>query len=149
LDKQNLHILLAEDDEDDSHFFQEAISSINKNYRLTIVNNGEKAIQYFKEAILMPDFIFLDINMPMVNGIECLKRIKSLHPSNDISIIMLSTSMSEKMVESSYRYGANMFIQKPTNFNDLIKYLDYCIHNLRHVSIQKGFVLNKEFKDSL
>ncbi len=148
MNTQNLHILLAEDDEDDTHFFKEAIHSINPNYELTIVNNGEKAVNYFKGATDLPDFIFLDINMPKLNGIEALKMIKDVHPSNDLHVVMLSTSMSDKMVEQSYRYGASMYIQKPTSFTDLVEYLNYCLVNLNNTAVQQGFVLNQKFKNS-
>ena len=148
MNTDNLHILLAEDDEDDSHLFKEAIYSINATCNLTIVNNGEKAVSYFKETLNLPDFIFLDINMPKMNGIEALKSIKELHPSNDLHVIMLSTAMSDKMVELSYRYGAGMYIQKPTKFNDLVDYLNYCLNDLKNTTIQKGFVLNEKFKNS-
>jgi len=146
LSTKKIHILLAEDDEDDILFFREAINSLDLNCELMVVTNGESAVSYFTENSVLPDFIFLDINMPRMNGIEALKAIKSVHPSNDVHVVMLSTSMSEPMVEQSYRFGASIYIQKPTSFNDLKEYLLFCLTNLKHTVIQPGFILNDHLK---
>lgn len=109
---------------------------------LVVVSNGEHAVNHFSECKVLPDFVFLDINMPKMNGIEALKMIKQLHPSKDLHVIMLSTSMSEPMVEQSYRFGASIYIQKPTNFNDLKAYVTYCLMQLKHKAVEPGFILN-------
>ncbi len=140
--RKQQHILLAEDDEDDILLFREAIQSLSLPYELVVVTNGEHAVNHFSVSKILPDFVFLDINMPKLNGIEALKAIKKMHPSNDIHVVMLSTSMSEPMVEQSYRYGASIYIQKPTNFNELKEYLWYCLSRLKHTAIQPGFILN-------
>ena len=109
---------------------------------LSVVSNGECAVNYFSHCTILPDFVFLDINMPKMNGIEALRIIKRLHPSNDLHVIMLSTSMSEPMVEQSYRFGASIYIQKPTNFNDLKEYVAYCLLHLKYKAVEPGFILN-------
>jgi CheY-like chemotaxis protein len=139
---------LAEDDEDDVLFFREALYALSVPCELSVVSDGEHAVNFFSESDVLPDFVFLDINMPKLNGIEALKAIKTRHPSNDLHVVMLSTSMSESMVEQSYRFGASIYIQKPTNFNDLKEYLSYCLNRLRHAVIQPGFILNQHFKDA-
>lgn len=149
MSEKKQHILLAEDDEDDILFFREAIHSLSLPCELIVVNNGEHAVNYFSVSKILPDFVFLDINMPKLNGIEALKAIKAMHPSNDIHVVMLSTSMSEPMVEQSYRFGASIYIQKPTNFNDLKEYLHYCLTRLAHTAIQPGFILSRNFRDVL
>jgi CheY-like chemotaxis protein len=146
LNTKKVHILLAEDDEDDILFFREAINSLQLNCELAVVHNGEDAVNHFMQSSFPPDFIFLDINMPRMNGIEALKAIKSAHPSSDVHVIMLSTSMSEPMVEQSYRFGASLYIQKPTNFNDLKEYLIFCLINLKNTAVQPGFILNDYLK---
>jgi DNA-binding NarL/FixJ family response regulator len=139
---------LAEDDEDDVLFFREAVNALSFPCELSVVNDGEHAVNFFLKSNSLPDFIFLDINMPKLNGIEALKAIKSRHPSNDLHVVMLSTSMSESMVEQSYRFGASLYIQKPTNFNDLKEYISYCLNQLPHIAVQPGFILNRNFKDA-
>lgn len=147
--KENIfHILLADDDDDDIQIFQEALNLINIKHKLTAVKDGEEAFSFIKDHLNFVDFIFLDINMPKLNGSECLNSIKHFHPSNDLKIIMLSTAINDQMVNLSYRYGADMYIQKPTNFADLVKYISYCLDNLKQLTIQKGFVLNQAFINS-
>lgn len=148
MSKKQQHILLAEDDEDDILFFREAIHSLSLPCELIVVNNGEHAVNHFSVSKILPDFVFLDINMPKLNGIEALKAIKTIHPSNDVHVVMLSTSVSESMVEQSYRYGASIYIQKPTNFNELKEYLYYCLTHLGHTAVQPGFILNRHLRDT-
>lgn len=142
---QKLHILLAEDDEDDVLFFREALSDLPLICELAVVSNGEHAVNYFSESNCAPDFVFLDINMPKLNGIEALKAIKAIQSSDETHVIMLSTSITEFMVEQSYHFGASMYIQKPTQFGDLRQYILYCLTQLSHKPADPGFILNQHF----
>ncbi|MES2763598.1 MAG: response regulator [Bacteroidota bacterium] len=139
---RKINIFLADDDEDDRGFFQEAIITLNVNSDLKMVDNGDKAIKYFKTTKMMPDFIFLDINMPFKNGFECLRSIKELYPANAYHTIILSTSIAEKDINLSYELGASAYIQKPGSFLDLIKYLDHCLNKLDFSIKREDFLLN-------
>ena len=141
-------ILLADDDEDDRDLFREALNNIGYDCELIMMNNGEKVIDFFTNIKTAPDFIFLDINMPRINGIECLKFIKANYPSNNFHVIMLSTATGLPVVEQSDKNGASLYIQKPSRFNDLTKYISYCLMDLQHASIEEEFILNKRLKDS-
>jgi CheY-like chemotaxis protein len=143
LDFAPLKIFLADDDEDDRDFFSEALSSVYPNCELLMVNNGEKAISFFRENTYVPDFVFLDINMPKKNGIECLKFIKSMHPAADFHVVMLSTSSTTSVVDMSYQHGASVYIQKPSRFNELVRYLKYCLIEMKAGGCKENFVLNK------
>ena len=138
-----LKIFLADDDEDDREFFSEALNSVHPNCELIMVNNGEKAISFFMENNYLPDFVFLDINMPKKNGIECLKFIKSIHPDAKFHVVMLSTSSAIAVIDQSYQNGASMYIQKPSRFNELVRYLKYCIVEMQDSSNKEHFVLNR------
>jgi len=137
-----LNILLAEDDGDDVLFFREALDAMPVSCNLAVVNNGEEAVGFFSQTRQRPDFVFLDINMPKLNGIEALRAIRAMHPSHDVYVIMLSTSVSEHMVDQSYRFGASLYVQKPTRFADLKHYLLYCLTQLRLQAVEPGFILN-------
>jgi DNA-binding NtrC family response regulator len=138
-----LKIFLADDDEDDRDFFSEALNSVDPNCELVMVNNGEKAISFFRENNYVPDFVFLDINMPKKNGIECLKFIKSMHPGAKFHVVMLSTSSAISLVDMSYKHGASIYIQKPSRFNELVRYLKYCLIEMKTDGSKKNFVLNR------
>lgn len=139
-------IFLAEDDEDDRDFFTAALDSISPKVELITVNNGEQAINFFKTQQPLPDLVFLDINMPKADGIECLKFIKSMHASAGLPVIMLSTASSERVIDLSHQNGASVYIEKPSKFKDLIAYLNYCINDLKAAPANAEFVLNKRLK---
>lgn len=103
-------ILLAEDDQDDVFLFQEILGKIDQNIDIKVVSNGLEAIFSLMEPP-MADVIFLDINMPRMNGIECLRRIRNV--SKDIPVIILTTSGNEELINQVKELGASGFVSKP------------------------------------
>ena len=122
-----LHILLADDDNDDTFLFQEALEQIPIYTRLDIAENGIELMQTLKSYPIAPDIIFLDMNMPVKNGLECLSEIRNSDQYKHIPVIMLSTSVANYLLESAYQGGANLYIQKPTNFSGLIAVIEKCL----------------------
>lgn len=117
-------ITLADDDEDDRLFFTDAFDELKINTVVNTVNNGRELISFLDQPeTILPNIIFLDLNMPILNGIECLKEIKKNDKYKDIAIAIYSTSSSEEDVENTFVLGANIYIKKPSNFNDLKKIL--------------------------
>ena len=117
-------ITLADDDEDDRLFFTDAFDELKINTVVNTVNNGRELINFLNhEETVLPNIIFLDLNMPILNGIEALKEIKQNDKFKDIAIAIYSTSSSEEDVENTFVLGANIYIKKPSNFNDLKKIL--------------------------
>jgi len=146
LKDNKIKIFLAEDDDDDRDFFNAALDSLQSEVELITVNNGEQVINFFKSQSTLPDLVFLDINMPKADGIECLKYIKKMYPNNDLPVIMLSTASSDKVIELSYQHGASIYIEKPSQFKHLITFIDYCIHELKNAPVDAEFVLNRRLK---
>ena len=87
-------------------------------------------MDFFKNRNPVPHFVFLDINMPLVDGIECLKGIRRVHPPGNLPVIMLSTSRSAYMVEQSYSNGASFYLQKPNQISELADQLKFCLDHL-------------------
>ncbi|MES2574205.1 MAG: response regulator [Bacteroidota bacterium] len=117
-------ITLADDDEDDRLFFTDAFDELKINTVVNTVNNGRELLNYLNDPeTVLPHIIFLDLNMPILNGIECLKEIKLNDKFKDIAIAIYSTSSSDQDVEDTLVLGANIYIKKPSNFNDLKKIL--------------------------
>src|SRR4051812_39539406 len=111
--KSPMHIILADDDEDDRNFFNDAIKELKMNSKLTIFNDGKELIDYLEqEDTVMPHILFLDLNMPCKTGFDCLKEIRSNPRFKDISIAIYSTSSSEKDIEETFIGGANVYIKK-------------------------------------
>lgn len=117
---QHIRILLADDDADDRLFFQEAVTDSVVRAEYSGVESGLQLIDFLSnvQASPVPDVIFLDINMPGMDGKECLREIRNQVQFADTPIIMLSTSTSAKDIDETYRDGANMYISKALFYMD-------------------------------
>ncbi|KGO88489.1 transcriptional regulator [Flavobacterium rivuli WB 3.3-2 = DSM 21788] len=125
----NLHIMLADDDEDDRLFFKEAFEEVKIKYDITAFNDGEQLMHYLnQDENPLPDIIFLDLNMPRKSGMECLKEIRQNDRLKKISVAIYSTSSSEQDIEDTFVAGANVYIKKPNDFNMLKKVLSDVVH---------------------
>jgi CheY-like chemotaxis protein len=141
---KKLNIFLADDDDDDRDFFHAAIKKLNADVELTMLNNGQKVIQHFAGLNgNLPDYVFLDINMPLVDGIECLRFIKNKYPDHRFPIIMLSTAFSNDMINRCYSAGASLYVRKPNKFCDLVDMLRFCIHQLNTIQPGNDILLRK------
>jgi len=123
-----MHILLADDDEDDCLFFKEAFEDIKIKTNLRIVNDGVELMNYLtRTGIKLPHILFLDLNMPRKSGLDCLVEIKSMKHLRDIPIAIYSTSASEADIEDTFVKGANIYIKKPGDFGALKKTLEQIV----------------------
>jgi CheY-like chemotaxis protein len=104
------NILYCDDDEDDHMAFSEALAKVQPSVKLRMVASGEELFQQLSEEL--PDLLFLDINIPQKNGIDCLKEIKRESAWQNLRIVMHSTAQGG-YVEQCYALGANLFIPKP------------------------------------
>ncbi|GGD83356.1 response regulator [Planktosalinus lacus] len=128
MEKKPLHILLADDDESDRLLFMDAFAELKINTIVNTVNDGAQLMEWLnKESNRLPHLIFLDLNMPRKDGMECLKEIKRNEKLKDISIAIYSTSDNEKDIEETFRNGANVYITKPNSFNKLKKVLEKAV----------------------
>ncbi len=119
-----IHIILADDDEDDRSFFKDAFSELKINTKVETFSDGVDLMDYLNsDDAILPNVLFLDLNMPMKTGLECLHEIKSNKKFDDIAIAIYSTSSSEEHIEETFVNGANIYIRKPNDFNVLKKVL--------------------------
>ena len=117
-------ITLADDDEDDRLFFIDAFEELKINTIVNTVNNGRELLNFLNHPeTVLPNIIFLDLNMPILNGIECLKEIKLNDRFKEIVIAIYSTSSSDQDIEDTFVLGANIYIKKPSSFDSLKKIL--------------------------
>ena len=128
MQNEPIYVLLADDDEDDRLFFSDAIKELKMNTIVNVVKDGQELINHLtqKDAIL-PHVLFLDLNMPIKTGLECLREIKNIDRLKNIAIAIYSTSASEKDIEETFVKGANVYIKKPSNFLSLKKVLSEVI----------------------
>lgn len=125
MNKENYNLLLADDDEDDCDFFKEALDEIPVTANLTMVNDGVQLMQYLESHISnLPDVLFLDLNMPRKNGLECITEIKENAKLEKLPIIIFSTSLDSHIVDNLYQKGASYYIRKPGDFSKLKKVIE-------------------------
>ncbi len=117
-------ILLADDDEDDRIIFKDAFAEIKIKTFIQTVNNGIELMEHLNQPdLLIPHILFLDLNMPRKNGIDCLKEMKQIDRLKDMVVAIYSTSASEENIEETFVFGANIYINKPSDFETLKKVL--------------------------
>lgn len=111
---------LIDDDEDDREIFQMALNNANDAFRCVTARNGVDAIQLIRQEYeFMPDFVFLDLNMPYMSGKECLEAIKQNERFHSTPIIIYTTSSYRKDVEDTKILGASHFLVKPPGLGEL------------------------------
>lgn len=113
-----VRILYAEDDQDDRDFFADSLYSVKPGASLIIVEDGKELLAHLSDSgNVPPDYIFIDINMPNINGKECLIEIRKNKRLKYIPVIILSTSSHPDDIEQTFSYGANLYVTKPSDFN--------------------------------
>jgi CheY-like chemotaxis protein len=116
------NILIVDDDDEDIELFCEAVNEINPNIICNSVGNGKDALKMLlREGAKLPDYIFLDMNMPKMGGKQCLKEIKKNIILKDIAVVMYSTSKLPADLRESLELGAANFWTKPSSFITLKK----------------------------
>jgi len=125
---KQLNILLADDDQDDCLFFKAAIEELLPSTNLNVVNDGEQLMKYLSEKEgQLPDVLFLDINMPRKNGLECLSEIKQNKKLKNIPVVMFSTSNSWDTINMLFKSGAHVYIHKPSDFAQLKQVIHHAL----------------------
>ena len=113
-------IMIIDDDPDDIAFFCEALSEIDASIKCVTAYGGEQALSMLRaNQAIAPDIIFMDLNMPRMNGRECLECIKSDVSISDIPVVVYTTSRTEDDFEVTTKLGAVYFLTKPNKFDDL------------------------------
>ncbi len=117
-------ILLVEDNPDDEELTRLALRKAGINHELAVARDGAEALDYLfatgtyadREACPPPAVILLDLNLPKINGLEVLRRLRANAGTRFIPVVVLSTSREEQDISTSYQQGANSYIRKPVDF---------------------------------
>jgi CheY-like chemotaxis protein len=120
---QELTFLIVDDDVDDIEMLEEALRKI-VNKAITISKrNCYEALEWLQGPDKNPDFIFLDLNMPPLNGFLCLKKLKESEEWKNIPAIIYTTSKLKEDKERCLKAGALYFVTKPSSFDELVETL--------------------------
>lgn len=116
------NILLADDDVEECFLFKSIVFKIAPQITVQTVNDGDQIAGSL--AVLRPDLLFLDLNMPCKNGIQSLQELKDDINYRSIPVVVYSTSASPLDINQAYGFGASLYIQKPAFYKDLLETLD-------------------------
>jgi len=116
-------ILLIDDDEDDQDIFREAASTVIPDISCLVAKDGEEGLAMLHQLAVFPDYIFLDVNMPKMDGREFLKRVKIDPALKAIPVVVYTTSEHKSELGEYFALGASNFITKPSEFNLLLTHL--------------------------
>ena len=125
------HIALADDDCEDKEMLKEALEKICPDIHLTLADDGATLLNILK-TIPRPDFIILDINMPLIDGKECLKVLKNKQTMKAIPVMMYSTSSNNTDIQEAFSNGADYYVLKPNSMAEINKLAeDICTGTLK------------------
>lgn len=125
-----MHILMADDDKEDFHSLVEAAQNTGESLKISYAANW---MELWRSVIkTLPDLLFIDLNMPVKNGLECLQTLRADRRYDEVPIVIYSTSANKIDIDKAYTHGANYFVVKPNT-------IDEVTHMLR-----KLYVMGKE-----
>lgn len=117
------NILFIDDDEEDLQIFQEALDHISTTVKYNFFTDARKALEDLRLGNVATQAIFLDLNMPLMNGHEFLAQLKQEETLRNIPVIIFTTSSNSSIKEMTLSMGAEDFLTKPNDFKDLIALL--------------------------
>ena len=124
-------ILLVEDNPADVKITQRALRESAFPVELLVVRDGEEAVEYLLRqgphagdpVWRSPDLILLDLNLPKLNGLQVLQRIRSTPQLHNVPVVVLTTSKRQEDIQQTYAAGANTYIEKPQEFARFVQVL--------------------------
>lgn len=130
----SITLLLADDDVDDYAFFCMSLYPKYPGINIHRVENGVKLNSML--PLITPDVVFIDLNMPIQNGVECIRSIRQKEEYRNLFIIVYSASGGIKDIDKCYQAGANLYMKKPFTFPELDLAFNTLFHN--HFFLQRS-----------
>lgn len=112
-------IFIADDDADDQMLFRQALQDVAPHIRLEASKDGNELLSLLQN--FKPELLFLDLDMPSKNGLECLKAIRSNPVFSDMYIIVFSSTTRPANIAVAYEMGADLFFIKPSFYQELVQ----------------------------
>lgn len=115
--------MLVDDDEDDREIFISIVEAEYPAISLSVATNGQEALKALQQTSAHPDLIFLDLNMPVMNGLQFMEAIKADNILQNIPVVILSTSSDKTTIHDMKTLGASYFFTKPDKYSGWEKML--------------------------
>jgi CheY-like chemotaxis protein len=122
-------IVYADDDPEDRELFSDALKEVSPDTKLILASDGKEVITFLQTSPVLPDYIFLDINMPIMGGKDCLLTLKATEDVKDIPVIMYTTTSNKRELEKYIDLGAEGFIVKQPSFQGIKDSLKKVLNN--------------------
>jgi DNA-binding response OmpR family regulator len=121
-------IIIVDDDADDRQFFLEALQEIDGTINCICVKNAPQVLELLSKGdAIIPDYIFLDLNMPRINGNQCLIQLRKMKKLDKVPVIIFSTTKRDEEAANVLKSGASLFLTKPARFADLVKNISFIL----------------------
>lgn len=121
--------LLIDDDPDDHEIFTMALQDVDEDHSCRHASTGVEAVRLLElEQSFTPEFIFIDINMPYISGLDCLRHIKGMERLSNVPVIMYSTSSEQHDINIAQHLGASHYFIKPARMSLLSETLTKLFH---------------------
>jgi CheY-like chemotaxis protein len=127
LAKTGPKLILIDNDEDDQEIFVMALEKLGKPVDVRMFSGGTEALAFLRKENFIPSFIFIDMNMPLMSGKECLGEIRKISALNNATIFIYSTAANPAAFDELIKLGAKDFLVKPSEFQGLIELLSKMI----------------------
>ena len=132
-------VMIVEDDTDDAEFICEVITKTNLGIERIMAYDGVDALKKLRpENIQLPNIIFLDLNMPLMDGRSCLMELKKDENLKHIPVIVISTSSYQKEIDEMYKLGAVYYLSKRYDFNTFCKKIIFVLNTDWSVNTSNG-----------
>ena len=119
-----MRLVIVEDNPPDVLLVEESLKNLGIDHELTHFSDGHKALEALKNGFLQklqPHAVVLDLNVPKINGMEVLERLKEDESLKSVPVIVLTSSMAPDERETARRLGAALYVRKPVDLDDFLK----------------------------
>ena len=122
-----LTVFYIDDDQDDREFFSEIVELIDEHAEVVTLRNGKELLDTLEKLPPPPNCLFLDINMPGMNGFEVLKKLRENVSHKELPVVMFSTSGDRSTIDKSRELGASLFVQKSGTLDNLTRSIKHAL----------------------
>jgi|SRR5215204_5850744 len=138
-------VILADDDQDHGTLFERILKGVAPSKTLTVVRDGEELLRLL--AVVTPEILFLDLNMPCKNGIQCLQEIRKSENLKDIKVVVYSSSSRMSDIRRSYIHKADLYMVKPFHTEHLRNALDNVLNkeSWQAAALKNHYYINNRF----